>query len=44
METTQLELKQVVDVITEVDEKTKRELTELQSTLLGGCTGEFSFY
>jgi hypothetical protein len=44
METTQLELKQVADVVTEADERAKRELAQLQPTLLGGCGGEFSFY
>ena len=44
METTQLELKQVASVITEVDDKANRELVELQAALSGGCGGEFSLY
>jgi hypothetical protein len=45
METTQLELKQVATVVTEIDEKAKRELAQLQpAMLLGGGGGEFSLY
>ena len=44
METTQLELKQVANVVTEADQKAKREVSELQATLMGGIGGEFSLY
>lgn len=45
METTQLEMKQVADVVSEVDERAKRELAQLQPIIsLGGCGGEFSLY
>ena len=44
METTQLELKQVANAVTEADQKAKRELADLQPTLMSGCGGEFSLY